>query len=76
MEKDFSHPPEMTNKNSESVISKKERDLSELHHYQKVAAAICSLSKRAVSLRQAKKTREPACAELPRETFIGRTLTA
>jgi hypothetical protein len=33
MEKDFSHPLEMTNKNSESVISNEERDLSELHHY-------------------------------------------
>jgi hypothetical protein len=33
LEKDFSHPLEMTNKNSEPVISNEERDLSELHHY-------------------------------------------
>jgi hypothetical protein len=41
MEKDFSHPLEMTNKNSEPVISNPfgilrvnfERDLSELHYY-------------------------------------------
>jgi hypothetical protein len=39
LKKDFSHPLEMTNKNSEPVISNEERDLSELHHYRFFAVA-------------------------------------